>query len=241
MGKVTCRHVGCVNPTVCRELCKYHYEVRRRVELGKVCATTDCDGMVVARGLCTRCYSKQYKRRSHTSLCEHCGKTVVKRQARGRFCSTACAQAWRSVRRDVRAQLDHDDGLHETKCVVCSKAFMVAVWNCTTCSDECTQRLKAQRKLRARSTRRVREISAYVEDVNPQSVFEADGYRCHICGQMTDKDERVPHPRAPTVDHVLPLAKGGLHALFNVRTACFICNSTKGDRGGGEQFALTFQ
>lgn len=33
---------------------------------------------------------------------------------------------------------------------------------------------------------------------------------------------------APTLDHVIPLAKGGEHSRANVRCAHFICNSRRG-------------
>jgi 5-methylcytosine-specific restriction endonuclease McrA len=42
--------------------------------------------------------------------------------------------------------------------------------------------------------------------------------------QMTHGCQR----RATTVDHVIPLAKGGTHELANLRAACRTCNS----RGG---------
>src|SRR5690606_40959536 len=38
---------------------------------------------------------------------------------------------------------------------------------------------------------------------------------CYICGSTTDL----------VVDHVKPLAKGGIHALVNLRPACRACNS----------------
>lgn len=79
-----------------------------------------------------------------------------------------------------------------------------------------------------------------MEDVPPFQVFKADGYRCHLCGQLTDRTQSVPHLRAPTVDHIVPLSKGGKHERANCRTACYSCNAAKQDRGGGEQFALVF-
>jgi len=50
----------------------------------------------------------------------------------------------------------------------------------------------------------------------------------------------VPHPLAPTIDHLIPLADGGSDSPANVATAHFLCNSTKGERhgGGGDQLTL---
>lgn len=125
------------------------------------------------------------------------------------------------------------------------------VWTCGYCGLGCKRpAVKGQRPKwcsaqcganAAWNRRRAREKAAFVEDVSPAAVFAADGYRCHLCDQMTDPLERVPHPKAPTVDHVVPLAKGGTHERANCRTACFRCNCGKQDRGGGEQFALVLE
>ncbi|WP_353962043.1 HNH endonuclease [Mycolicibacterium houstonense] len=86
--------------------------------------------------------------------------------------------------------------------------------------------------------KRARKAGAYVEPVYRKRVFNRDGYRCHLCGKKTDQTKKVPHPKAPTLDHIIPLASGGTHEPSNCRCACFLCNSLKGDRGGGEQLLL---
>ena len=52
-----------------------------------------------------------------------------------------------------------------------------------------------------------------------QAVFERDGLECQYCG-----DE------ATTVDHVVPLSRGGTNDLANLTPACKPCNSSKRDR-----------
>jgi len=44
--------------------------------------------------------------------------------------------------------------------------------------------------------------------------------RCHYCKRR----------RTLTIDHVMPLSKGGLHVKENIVPACKTCNSTKKDR-----------
>jgi len=80
--------------------------------------------------------------------------------------------------------------------------------------------------------------AAFVKKVDREKVFKSDGYKCHICGRRTDPALKFPHPRSPTIDHLIPLARGGKHEPENCRTACFQCNSRKSDGGGGDQFAL---
>lgn len=69
-------------------------------------------------------------------------------------------------------------------------------------------------------------------------VFERDGWRCRLCGRKVRRDVTWDHPKSPVVDHIVPLSRGGVHESWNVQTAHRKCNELKGNRGGGEQFAL---
>lgn len=51
-------------------------------------------------------------------------------------------------------------------------------------------------------------------------VFERDGYTCRHCGSR----------RQLTVDHIIPVARGGGNAFDNLQTLCGPCNSSKGTR-----------
>lgn len=82
--------------------------------------------------------------------------------------------------------------------------------------------------------RRAREKMSMVGRFRRSDIFERDQYTCHLCGRQTDPLIRVPDPFAPTLDHVVPLSKGGSHTEGNIRTACFICNSRRGDRSVDE-------
>jgi 5-methylcytosine-specific restriction endonuclease McrA len=98
------------------------------------------------------------------------------------------------------------------------------------------KRIEDQRE--ARHRRRARERGAFIAPVSPRQIHERDGWRCHICRKKVSKTAVVPHPRAATLDHLVPLAALGSHEPANVATACFRCNCIKGDRGGGEQLML---
>lgn len=53
---------------------------------------------------------------------------------------------------------------------------------------------------------------------------------CAICGRPVDKSLLYPHPLSPTVDHILPLAKGGTNELGNLQLAHWTCNRQKSDK-----------
>jgi len=51
---------------------------------------------------------------------------------------------------------------------------------------------------------------------------------CGICGKPVDFSIKPPHPLSPTIDHIIPLAKGGAPAdLSNLQLAHRICNLQK--------------
>lgn len=72
--------------------------------------------------------------------------------------------------------------------------------------------------------------------IHLSDVIERDNGTCYICGCKTSRqDYYLSHGwftvgnTYPTIDHVIPLARGGTHTWDNVRLACRLCNSTKGD------------
>lgn len=72
--------------------------------------------------------------------------------------------------------------------------------------------------------RRARLLEAFIEAVDPQTVFTRDKGVCRICGKSVAQDSNWE------VDHVVPLSKGGVHAYSNVQLAHRRCNRKKGAR-----------
>lgn len=56
-----------------------------------------------------------------------------------------------------------------------------------------------------------------------QNIFLRDNMTCQYCYQ-------VFHEKRLTIDHVLPLSKGGCHEWTNVVAACSACNNKKGNK-----------
>lgn len=86
--------------------------------------------------------------------------------------------------------------------------------------------------------RRARKAAAEIEVVEPLYIFERDNWRCHLCGKTVDRHLNGRHPLGPTLDHVIPLSRGGEHSRANVALAHRRCNTRKGNRAAGEQLAL---
>lgn len=53
---------------------------------------------------------------------------------------------------------------------------------------------------------------------------------CGICGEPLDRELKHPDPLSKSVDHIVPLAKGGAHEQTNLQWAHLVCNIRKGAR-----------
>jgi 5-methylcytosine-specific restriction endonuclease McrA len=114
---------------------------------------------------------------------------------------------------------------------------------CHFCSSLCVKAAKKKAQAKARkspSARRAKMVykarrkamlrgAEKAERVDPIKVFERDGWRCGICRKKTIKSKRgTNHPKAPELDHIVPVSKGGSHDWANVQCACRECNGLKG-------------
>lgn len=68
----------------------------------------------------------------------------------------------------------------------------------------------------------------------PLDVHTRDGWTCRLCRRPIDPEVAWPDPMSASVDHIVPLSRGGEHSMINVQSAHLGCNSSKGDRLAGE-------
>lgn len=112
----------------------------------------------------------------------------------------------------------------------------------TYCSDSCRKQTEAYKdsKRRTRSKRRAVERGCKESrSIDPLKVFDRDGWRCQICLKQTPQKLRGTfHPRAPELDHVVPISKGGPHTWENLQCLCRDCNSLKGNKTNAGQMGL---
>lgn len=84
---------------------------------------------------------------------------------------------------------------------------------------------------RARATMRKaikRGAKASGETFTIEDLIIRDGSTCALCGGEIDRSLSWPHPMYPTVDHIIPVSRGGQHSLANTQPAHFRCNSQAG-------------
>lgn len=137
-------------------------------------------------------------------------------------------------------------------CEICGKPYTVReyVESCGlkmardngVCSLECrkekTRRILRQahkdRKTENHCHRARKYGTAYDTSITLKKLVNKNGLRCAICGGMCDWNDRgwskYSGPLYPSIDHIVPMSKGGSHTWENVQVAHMICNSRKGDK-----------
>lgn len=74
--------------------------------------------------------------------------------------------------------------------------------------------------------------------VEPRIVYNRDKWRCRLCGEKINPALRYPNPMRASLDHVIPISRGGSHTYANTQAAHLQCNVKKNNGGSGEQLAL---
>lgn len=228
------------------------------------CTEPGCDKPHRAKGYCGSHYNQHFppKQPKREVPCTVCDTLVArdKRNDRQPVCSDMCKVKlttghWpicmvadkpkpKLPRREMalaKLQASIADGkprrtFYAGWCQRCRKPFVDRRHEARWCSDRCGLRA-------GRARRRAVKRAAFVEDVSPIEIYERDGWRCQIpnCmfrSRLVARTKVVPDPKAPVLDHIVPLAKGGKHERSNVQCAHFMCNSMKGDRAAGDQLLL---
>lgn len=91
----------------------------------------------------------------------------------------------------------------------------------------------------SRLARKMRQKCQTVESVNPFKVFDRDGWICQLCKRKTPKALRgTIDPRAPELDHIMPVSLGGEHSYRNTQCSCRACNGAKSNRPMGQMLLI---
>lgn len=80
-----------------------------------------------------------------------------------------------------------------------------------------------QERMVVQADAEVRERDYFTDPELREQLFIRDGWMCRYCGDVTTAE-------TATLDHVIPVSRGGTGEPDNLATCCFICNSIKSGR-----------
>lgn len=163
-----------------------------------------------------------------TYACVTCGKPFVPPKGNQRSCSKHC---W-LVSRGLALAEPHPNR-------VCALPECDKLFTPKRHLDRCCSRAHGRRltDVECGGKRRAIKVATATGRVRLDDIIRRDMNRCHICGEKVG-DQPYPHPKSRSLDHVIPLSKGGSHTQDNIKLSHLSCNVAKGNRGGNEQLLL---
>jgi hypothetical protein len=179
----------------------------RRKELERLICKC-CGGEFLAvsprAGVCSsKCGSRlRHNKAAFRHACKECGAEFVSKQHQASYCCMGCHVA-ASIHRNAAWQQANPPILKHA-------------------SRADAERLYGFRRRAA--------YAASTASFSSAEIFERDGWLCQICNEEVDRDLAWPHPKSASLDHRVPVSKGGTHEPANVQCAHLGCNSSKGAR-----------
>lgn len=199
-----------------------------------------------------------------TITCEICGATAqatTNRDSGDRRQKTCLSEECRKEAERRRYKRHHDSGFKSSRnshrvwfvnCAECGRLFAARRPKQVICGKSCRRRRDTRITLEG-IKRRYREDPAFRDLVisrahnrharklgvgsitSPAALIDylmkRDGGRCGICHKAI---RAKVGPRRPSIDHIVPLSRGGEHVLENLQPAHYDCNLSKGNRSGGQ-------
>jgi len=163
-----------------------------------------------ASKVCSACFESQLSKKRE----EAAQLKALDDLAREIFAAIQKAKEAIRLRKRKKIHSRSSDGL----CVYCGESL--ATGQRRFCSLSCNDHFKKLKK---------RKLVGEVSRVRRLDVFRRDGFVCRYCGKLCRFPFVHGDKRSATLDHVVPIAKGGDHSLDNLVTACLSCNSKKHD------------
>lgn len=207
-----------------------------------------CDGVFerlpcnLRRGVnCPRCVSEILKLKRETKKTDTEKKKLLKEE-----------EKIRAREEKIREEEQRLDAFHI--CEMCGNLYTIRDYmqstgykyrrNSGVCSAQCRD-ARIKRKQKESSRRRGAHSEHHYDrakrlglpaerGVTLKKLYNRDNGICQICGMLCDYSGNGRGDLYPSIDHIIPMHKGGGHTWNNVQLAHRICNSNKRDYIGEE-------
>ncbi len=183
-------------------------------------------------GWCKQCFRDDHREKYSPSKgqtddlrkCKRCKKEYKpKLRTESFFCSRVCKDLYRREE-DKRVRVESKS---ERVCVGCNETIpRSARADKKWCSEECASRVRGHTM---NTQRRIRTNEA-IQNFKRIDIYERDGWICQLCKKAVNPKLSFPSPACASLDHVIPLSRGGSHLATNVQLAHLRCNTSRGNK-----------
>ena len=205
---------------------KYHSEYKNATEMFK-CECLECGHIQERSAEIVR-----PSRIGHNMQCDGCLEIERNEREEQHQKTLAFKRLSRTLGRTLSV-LERTELLERHVCAECGNKYTASQLGTKYCSGRCANRVgdrtkKARKRLRA-------EANGVVDTITLDELIIKDGNECYLCSEefnrndyvITDEGHFIVGGTYPSIDHVIPVSKGGTHTWDNVRLAHHYCNTVK--------------
>ena len=184
--------------------------------------------------ICKECKKKQ-KINEKKKKCIYCGKEFF--HYKNDMCQE-CVEEFRKMRKLYKKTMQESKKEYKTQiCECCGKEFYPQRYGLKYCSKHCMKKASNKRKDILRD-KRLKENGEIDNSITLEKLYKRDNGICKICGGKCNYDDcRIDENNNfivgndyPSIDHIIPISKGGKHVWENVQLAHLRCNSIKNNK-----------
>lgn len=123
------------------------------------------------------------------------------------------------------------------KCLQCGNYFYTDIVYKKYCSKTCTNKARDHIHTRRRIDK-ARMNGSIDDDITLDKLIKRDNNICYLCNKQCDSEDyyinnngiHIAGNNYPSIDHIIPLNKGGTHTWSNIKLSHRLCNSIKSDK-----------
>lgn len=185
-------------------------------------------------GWCKECFRQDHRikyapSKGHTDnirKCRECDKEYApKQRTESYYCSRNCKD--KNRKKEIKAK--RIASKFDRICIGCKKNIpRTARADKKWCSEECASKVRGHTSNAARRIKTNEPFGTFFRI----DIYNRDKWICQICKKPVEKNLSFPNPKRASLDHIIPLSRGGTHESGNVQLAHLSCNTSKGNRVG---------
>jgi len=229
------------NQLFCNEYCGKLFRGEIKI-LDKPVACLWCNAVLDQRGagnpkrFCSRKHAGVYRQAYKPKVpklkivCLFCETDFMSNHKQARFCSADCRVKFYQLEKKTKRQAEGFK-VYSAECDRCKQLIVQeSIIGATVYGRFCRPCALVRRRERYRVKTAKRQKVMNPLRISADVLIERDGNSCHICNQDIDLSLARNSRFGATIDHVIPLSKGGVDELDNLKLAHWICNIKKGNR-----------
>lgn len=191
--------------------------------------------------LCLRCGHIQRKsakciRNKNVPRCDNCYRELINDRKKLRTMLKEQQRSLDDLTKRVAKKEGAQKDTHYKRCRCCDHVFVSDKENKIYCSSKCFKKQNHRTKELNRRNK-VKTNGKIDIDISLEKLIRKDENKCYICDSACDQNDYtltsdghyVCGMNYPSIDHVVPINKGGTHTWDNIRLAHHYCNALKSD------------